>query len=55
MKDDIIVVVVAVETVSEKDEQGSEGIRSRSSTRSYNEGWERVFGAKTASAKEDLN
>ena len=56
MKDDIIVVVVAVETVSEKDEPGT-GIRSRSSTRSYNEGWERIFGGKNAPepCKEDLN
>lgn len=57
MKDDIIVVVVAVETVTEKDEQGSAGIRSRSSTRSYNEGWDRVFGGQNAKepCKDDLN
>jgi hypothetical protein len=57
MKDDIIVVVAVVETVSEKDEQGSNGISSRSSTRAYNEGWDRIFGNKNAKepCKEDLN
>lgn len=57
MKDDIIVVVAVVETVSEKDEQGTAGIRSRSSTRAYNEGWDRIFGTKNAKepCKEDLN
>ena len=56
MKDDIIVVVAVVETVSEKDEQGTAGIRSRSSTRAYNDGWERVFGKNAKEpCKEDLN
>jgi hypothetical protein len=56
MKDDIIVVVAVVETVTEKAE-AQDGIRSRSSSRAYNEGWERIFGSKDAKApaKEDLN
>ncbi len=56
MKDELLVVVAVVE-VSEKAESQDSGIRSRSSTRAYNEGWERIFGSKDAKppAKEDLN
>jgi len=57
MKDDTIVVVAVIETVTSKDEQGSNGIRSRTSTQAYNDGWERIFNKPNAPAPrpEDLN
>ena len=43
MKDKVVLVVVVSDSMSDKRD---EGIRSRSSSSNYREGWERLFGEK---------
>ncbi len=55
MKDEVVIVVVVT---AEPADSRESGIRSRSSTRSYSEGWERIFGKaqeRTPSRPQDMN
>ena len=49
---DVILVIVAVPVDAKSD-----GIRTKSSTRAYDEGWERVFGARQEKpqTKQEMN
>ena len=53
MKDVIVLILVPVTTT----DAPSDGIRSRSSTRAYDEGWERVFGKRQEKPQrpQDMN
>jgi hypothetical protein len=52
-KDNEMVVEVVVEVRDSAD--AGAGVRSRASTRSYSEGWERIFGTRQAPSKQEMN
>jgi hypothetical protein len=59
MKEDILVAIVVIERVDNKDTstqdaQTSGGSRSRGPSRAYDTGWDRTFGNK-ASRPQDMN